>query len=152
MFGHGNSLLNGIQQDRLSNGVAAGTTLITSSALALKFKKNILVQFLIGTITATAVTKCKLQASADGGSTYNDVAGSGVDLTPSTDDNKIVSLELINPNYAWTHIKALVVRGTANCVVDGIVALSAAGKSEPVPVTGIHASSKRLITPDLGTP
>lgn len=150
MHGHGSSLLNGVQQDRLSNAVAAGTSLITGTAISCKHKANLLFIFLVGTLTATAVTKCKLQASTDGGSNYNDIEGSGVDLTPTTDDNKAIGIELINPLPTWTHVRPIVSRGTANAVLDGILCESTGQRSEPV-TSGVHASSKRLITPAVGT-
>ena len=88
------------------------------------------VQFIVtfGTITATAVTSCKLATSSDD-SSFNDLAGTAITVADS-DDNQAVVLDLIRPQERY--IRCTVDRGTANAVIDGIVAVQYLAHREPV--------------------
>ena len=111
---------------RVMNAVAAGITTQNSTGVNLaadpgpKFHS---VKFiaLIGTILATAVTSIKAQQSSDDGAgdPYSDIAGSSVTI-PDTGDDAAYFLDVIRPNKSW--VRCVVVRGTANATIDGVIA------------------------------
>ena len=117
------NLGNAVKFIRVMNSVAAGTgDTQTSSAVDTAGFDGCLFAVHLGAITATAVTTVKAQQSSDDGATdaYADLAGSA--QTPAdTDDNKIVLIDIFRPQERY--LKALVVRATANVVIDGIDAI-----------------------------
>ena len=86
---------------------------------------------LFGTIDPSAVTTCKLQQSSDDGSldAYSDLTGTSIAVADD-DDNQVVALEVDEPLKHY--VRCVVSRGTADAVVDGIVALQYNADSEPV--------------------
>ena len=113
---------------RVSNAVAAGTTTVNSSSVDMKGFDAVAFVVAFGAITSTAVTSCKLQGSTDD-STFVDLESTGVTVA-DTDDNKIFVLEQDRPRYRY--LRCTVVRGTANAVIDGIVAHQLKPQVEPV--------------------
>lgn len=146
-------LINFLVFSRLKNAVAAGTTTQTSTGLSCGVGSSFLFGILMGTITATGTPVCSIQVSTDGGSNYSDLEGSGITLVASTDDNKLILLELDLPKVSWTHVRVQVTRPTANAVIDGIFSCHYGAKNlQPrTQGTGVHASSKYLVTPAVGT-
>lgn len=124
---------------RHNGAVAAGTSDIDPSA-GVDCNGFDSVTFIVafGAITASAVTSIKLQQSSDDGSSdaYTDVAGTSVTVADD-DDNQYKYVELINPQERY--VKCYVTRGTANAVVDGIVAvLHGAGNQPTTQPTGVE--------------
>ncbi len=120
----GNNLSTGVKVVRVSNAVAAGTSLITPAAgvqLTGGFQ-GVRFLFLFGTLSAGAVTSCKVQESNDGGvlDPYADILGSHVTVVQATGSNQIAWIDVYRPAKTW--ILPVVVRGTGNAVLDGIVA------------------------------
>lgn len=143
-------LINELEFTRIKNAVAAGTSTVLSSAISANGADNFLFGILLGTITATSVTVISVQASLDG-ITWSDLAGSGVTVVPTTDDNKMILIEVDLPVVAHVSFKVQILRGTANCVVDGIFVCRRGRRLEPVSQgLQVHASSKYLITPPIG--
>jgi len=116
---------------RVSNAVAAGTTDINGSSVDMTGFDAVTFYFLFGAITATAVTACKAQQSGDDGSAdaFADLAGTSISVADD-DDNKVVALEITNPRERY--VRPVVDRGTANAVLDGIIAVQTRAKAEPV--------------------
>ena len=145
-------LLNVLEISNLKAAVAAGTTTQTSSGLSCNGADNFLFLVLIGTITATGVPVISVQGSTDGGSNYNDLAGTGVTLTATTDDGKIIAVEIDLPDPSFTHLRVQVTRPTANAVIDRILGFRHGRRLQPVTQgTLVHASSKYVISPLAGT-
>jgi hypothetical protein len=84
-----------------------------------------------GAITATAVTSIKLQQSSDDGAgdAFADIAGTAVTVADD-DDNKLVYLDI--QHQTERYLRVVVDRGTANAVVDGIVAIQYGPANAPV--------------------
>lgn len=116
---------------RVSNAVAAGTSDINSSSVDMSGFET--VQFIVafGAITATAVTSIKVQQSSDDGAsdTWADLAGSAQTVADD-DDNQIFQVEIHQPRERY--LRCVVDRGTANAVIDGIVAIQGGAQKTPV--------------------
>lgn len=111
------SLIGDVKTTRVSNAVAAGTTLITSSSVSMVGFRNAKWEVHFGAITTNAVTSIEIHESADD-SSYTAVAGTNK-VVADSDDNKIVQVELLDPQNKF--YKCLVNRSTQNAVVDTIV-------------------------------
>jgi hypothetical protein len=111
---------------RVSNAVAAGVTLVTGTHVDLSAGYDgVLFLFALGTLTAGQVTSFKAQ----GGSLANDsdmadlagTAGGAALVVADTDSNKLFALDIYAPQQRY--VRPLILRATANAVVDGIFAL-----------------------------
>lgn len=150
MSGHNLSLH--ISPVRISNAVAAGTSTVTSSALDMLDYDGVLFVISLGAITATSVTVAKVQQSSDDGSAddYTDLAGTAtVTPTPSTDDNKVLLIDIYKP--AKRYLKAVVTRTTANCVIDGILAIRYHGHVQPAALDATVKALEVFNQPAEGT-
>jgi hypothetical protein len=144
------NLSKSVKVTRVMNAVAAGTSEQTSSALDMAGFES--VEFLVsfGTITAGAVTSIKIQQSDDDGvaDAYSDLLGSSLSIA-DTGSNKMLVYDLVKPMKRY--IKILVERGTANAVIDGIVALQYGPRHMPVVHSTTVAGSELNISPAEGT-
>jgi len=122
------NLLNNNKLTRVNNAVAAGTTDVESASVDMKSFESVTFLVAFGAITATAVTSVKVQQSADD-STFNDLAGTGVTVADD-DDNQVVAVEVHAPLDRY--VRCVVDRGTANAVVDGIIASQSGPDAAPV--------------------
>lgn len=117
---------------RHSNAVAAGTTDISpANGIDMQGFDGVLFIVPFGAITATAVTSIKAQQSTavDGtGDAFADIAGTAVTVADD-DDNKIAYLDVVRPTERF--VRLVVDRGTANAVVDGIIAIQYKARSKP---------------------
>ena len=125
------NLTTGGKVTRVSNAVAAGTTDVNSTGVDMQGFESVTFYVLFGAITATAVTSVKAQQSADDAASdaYADLEGTGVAVADD-DDNQVVALEITNPRERY--VRCTVDRGTANAVIDGIIAVQTGPVSEPV--------------------
>lgn len=115
---------------RVLNGVVAGTSDQTSSAIDTAGYDGVKIVTALGAITAGAVTSVKLQQSSDDGSAddYSDILGSGQSFA-DTDDNKVAVHDVFRPQKRY--LKVVVDRGTQNAVIDSIVATLYAARKLP---------------------
>lgn len=104
---------------RHSNAVAAGTTDVEPTGIDTAGFESCLFAVSFGTITSGAVTSIKLQQSTDN-SSFADLEGTAVTVA-DTDDNKVFWLDIHRPRERY--IRCVVDRGTANAVVDSILAI-----------------------------
>lgn len=84
----------------------------------------------VGTLTATQVTKMRLEYSSDGSTDAGDVEGSEVGPLGDGDGNKLLISEVYRPKYRY--VRAVLDRGTANAVLNGIVAELYGAGDKPV--------------------
>lgn len=123
----GNLLSTAVKPIRVMNAQAAGLTTVNGSWVDLQNADGARFLVAFGALTATQVTYVKLQ----GATTSNqsdaadllDVDTGTVIRTANladTDSNKIVSLEVYKCKVRY--VRPVVVRGTANAVVDGAIA------------------------------
>lgn len=141
------SLLNEGKTTRVMNAQAAGTSNVNSSSLDMANFTNVVFIASIGTITATAVTGIKAQESDDN-STWADLANTAVAVA-DTQSNKMALLEVIRPIKRY--IRLVVTRGTANAVIDGVIAIQFAERKQPVTQDTTVAASEVWVSPVAGT-
>lgn len=109
---------------RVMNAVAAGTTNQTSSTIDTLGYTGCLLLAACGTISASAVTTLSAQESKDDGSSdaYTAITGAtSATYTPTTDNNKMVALDINRPRKRY--VQAVVNRATGNAVIDGVFAV-----------------------------
>lgn len=145
------NFLNSIIIDNIKAAVAAGTTTQTSSNISTNGADNFLFLILVGTITATGVPVISIQGSTDG-TNFNDLLGTGVTLTATTDDGKIIAIEIDGPLPAFTHLRVQMTRPVANAVIDRMLCIRRFGiRLQPTTQgTLVHASSKYVVSPPVG--
>ena len=139
-----------IKVTRALNGVAAGTSNQNGSVIDMSGFEGVQFVALFGAITATQVTSLKVQQGnlADG-SDMTDLAGSAHTALADTDGNKCLVTDVFRPQKRY--IRCVVKRGTANAVIDGVVALLYSPRVEPVTTDATVKSTKLLVSPDEGT-
>lgn len=136
---------------RILNGVVAGQTVQTSSAINMAGFDGCVFIAALGALTDDHVTTLKLQQSSDDGSTdaYSDLADSGTDNMANDDDNKLLVIDIFRPEKQY--LKAVLSRATANAVIDGIIAIQYAGRDCPITQGATVDQLITLVTPAEGT-
>lgn len=127
---------------RIANATAAGVTDINCDVLDMQGFRGVRAIALLGTLTATQVTKLIAYQSdtVDGTGDPFDKIGETVSALDA-DGNKILILEVCQPNKRY--IRFVVDRGTANAVLDGVVAELYGASVAPVdPSTTVSAQAK----------
>ena len=134
---------------RALNAVAAGTSVQNGSAIDMAGYDGVMFVASFGTLTASAVTGLKAQQdSASGMGAAADLAGSLVSV-PDTASNKVAVLDIARPQERY--VRPVVVRGTANAVIDGVIAILYKGNKRPSVHDATVTASKNLQSPDEGT-
>lgn len=136
---------------RVMNGVAAGTSVQTSSVIDMAGYDGVKINTAFGAITTGAVTSVKLQQSSDDGAAdaYSDLEGSSVTVADD-DDNQVVIHDLYRPQKRY--VKVVVTRGTQNAVIDGITAMRYGARKHPTTDDSATIVSRKLLaSPDEGT-
>lgn len=106
---------------RVMNGVAAGTSAQTSSAIDTAGFDAVKIYTLFGAIVSGAATSVKVQQSSDNDAdTYADLEGTSVTVADD-DDNQVVVHDIVAPRERY--LKAVVSRATQNATIDGIIAV-----------------------------
>lgn len=124
---------------RQINATAAGVTVLTgpNSFDMLGFDGVVFIAAL-GTLTASQVTFLGAQDSADGttwgavgtaAAPTNLIAGAQTPAALDADSNKLLVLDVFRPRRRF--VRAVLYRGTANAVVDGVVAIRYEAKKLP---------------------
>jgi hypothetical protein len=142
------SLAKNVAIDRVSNAVAAGTSDINSSSVDMEGFETVTFIVSFGAITATAVTSIQIDHSSDG-STWNPVLGSKVTV-PDTASNKVAIVEAVRPTLQF--VRCTVDRGTANAVVDSIVAVRSGPRKAPISQGSTIVGTTVVIGSTTGTP
>lgn len=138
---------------RVMNAVAAGTSNQTTSAVDTGGPDgfdNVAFLASFGTISGTAVTSLKAQQSSDDAvaDAYDDLAGSSQSVADTGSNGDIV-LEIVRPEKRY--LKAVILRGTANAVINGVWALLFHSRNKPPVQAASLLASKVLVTPPEGT-
>lgn len=142
------SLAQNAAIDRVSNAVAAGTTAVNSSPVDMQGFESVAFITAFGTISSGAVTSTQIEHSADG-TTWNPVEGSKVTV-PDTASNKVAINEAVRPTLRY--IRLTVNRGTANAVIDGIVAVRTRARKSPTTQGTTIVGTTVVIGTNTGTP
>lgn len=133
---------------RVMNAVVAGTTdTQTGTLVDTSGYEGVRFLALIGTVTGGGV--CKMHAEQGalvGAGDMADLAGSETGAAAS---NSMLGLDIYRPTDRY--VRPLLVRTTANVVIDGIVAELYGAHSKPVTADATVVSSKLLVSPAEGT-
>lgn len=123
-------LLNEIKITRVMNAVAAGTTDQNSTEVDMQGWDGVLFIAAFGTLTATQVTQIKAQQDVvTGMAGAQDLAGTLVGPLADADGNKCLVLDVYRPQERF--VRCVVDRGTANAVIDGVLAIQYRGRLQP---------------------
>lgn len=144
-------LTDNVKTVRVSNAVAAGTTNIDCTAVDLAGFDSVRFICLAGTLTATQVTSLKAAQSSDNGSSddWTDIEGSSAGPYTDSDSNDMLVLDIRKPGKQY--VRATVVRGTANAVIDGVIAELYNARDLPVTQDATVIDSHKLVSPAEGT-
>jgi hypothetical protein len=134
---------------RALNSVAAGTTNQNGSVIDMAGFEGVQFIALFGALTATQITSLKVQQGdlADG-SDMADLEDSLHTALADADGNKCLVTDVFRPQKRY--VRPVVTRGTANAVIDGVVALQYSARTEPVVKDATVKSIKTTISPEEG--
>jgi hypothetical protein len=124
------NLTYGCVTKRPVNATVAGTSAINGSAVDTLGFEAVRFVALLGTLTATQVTSMKIQGSLDGSTNWTDMGPSSTGNAADADSNKLLITEVFRPQYRY--LRPVILRGTANAVVDGVIAELFLPRVEPV--------------------
>lgn len=137
-----NQLMEEVKLVRLMNSVAAGTSVQNSTALDTAGYDGVVLIAAFGTLTATQVTSFKAQSgAASNGSDAADITGAATAALADGDSNKCLAID-IALSASKRYVRGVVLRATANAVIDGVWALLYKGKKAPV---DLDATVKELV-------
>ena len=124
-------LLKTAKFDRVMVAQAAGLTNINGDSVDMTDFESVTFVAAFGAIVATAVTGLKAQQSSDDGAAdaFADILGTAIAIA-DTDDNKILVLQIRHPTERW--VRPVVTRGTANAIIDGVIAIIGEPARPPV--------------------
>jgi hypothetical protein len=124
------TLLKLVDVRRAINAVAAGTSSQNGNTIDTLGYDSVAFVVAFGALTATQVTSIKLQSGdASDASDMADVSGATSGALADGDGTKLLALELYRPSKRY--VRVVVVRGTANAVIDGGIALLYRGAQLP---------------------
>lgn len=139
-----------VKVTRVKNAVAAGTTDVDGDVLDMSGYDAVAFVGLLGDVTATSVLSIEgRESDASNGSGSVQVTDSKTadyTATASDADNKLLISDVVRPNkrYVFPRLK----RGTANAVVDGILAIQY--RTGDLPVTqGSTVLAQALSSPEV---
>lgn len=125
------NIVTASKRTRCVNATAAGTTNVNGPVLDMQGFDSVVFEACFGALTAGQVTKIKAQAGnkADG-SDMADLAGAETVAMADADSNKMLVLEVFRMTNL-RYIRVVVERGTANAVIDSVVATQYHSHKQP---------------------
>lgn len=147
MNGNG-GLLERVEIQRVMNSVAAGTTAQNGTGVDMTGYRGVMFVLAVGTLTATQVTNLKAQQSSDN-SNWDDLEGTTVGPYGDDDDNDLLVLDVYKPTDRY--VRPVVGRGTANAVIDGVIAVLYDPIDVPTSQGATVIDSELHVSPDEGT-
>lgn len=142
-------LINCIKATRAMTSQAAGLTNVNSSVIDMQGYEGVQFTALFGTITATAVTGIKVQqGNQPDGSDATDLVGTALAI-PDTASNKVLVSEIYKPTKRY--VRLVVTRGTANAVIDGVLAQQFGARVLPPVNDTTVVASEYWVSPAEGT-
>ena len=148
------SLASSVKFSRQINATAAGVTAVNGSGVDMQGWDGVLFICAIGTLSATQVTSLKAQSDTQANfATAADTAGSNTGPYADADSNKMLVLDVYRP--AKRYVRPVVLRATANAVIDGVIAIQYKGGKLPLAAGLIDVTQKALktlVSPADGAP
>ncbi len=144
------NLLKAGKVTRVLNAVAAGTTAQNGTTLDMQGFDAVIFVAAFGTLTATQVTSIKAQQGLlSDASDMADLANTKVGPLADGDSNKLLVLDVIKP--VERYVRCVVSRGTANAVIDGVIAIQYNAVKEPTTQGSTVSASEVWHAPAEGT-
>jgi len=144
------NLAHNVKVSRVLNAVAAGQTAQNGATLDMSNFEGVLFVAAFGTLDADAATGIKVQQGAQANmSGAADLAGTALSIA-DTNDNKLLVVDVNRP--AERYVRAIVTRGTANTVIDGVIAIQYGTRVLPAAQDTSVAGSDAHVSPLEGTP
>ena len=136
---------------RVMNAVAAGTTDQNSSSVDMQNYEGVLFLAAFGTLTASQITQMKAQQSSDDGASdaFADLLGTLTGPLADADGNKLLVLDVFRPRERY--VRCVVDRGTANAVIDGVIAIQYGARKGETTHDVTVKSAETHISPAEGT-
>lgn len=140
------ALLHGAKFLTISNGAAAGTSLVTSDTFDSANFEDVVIVAKIGTITGAGTATLQVQQGDESdGSDAADITGASAVATGSADSDQLVVVDVYKPMKRY--ITVTVTRAAANSEVDGIVAVLKSARSMPVTQDSAHVAASTAVVP-----
>jgi hypothetical protein len=134
---------------RVMNAVAAGTSVQTSTTVDMQGYDGVMFIAALGALTATQVTSIKARQGALAAmSDAADLEGTLVGPMADSGSNKVLVLDVHRPRERY--VNCVVGRGTANAVIDSVIAIQYGG-SIPATQPSSVAFSEHQVSPAEGT-
>jgi hypothetical protein len=144
------NLVKGAKATRVSGPVAAGVTNVVGPTIDMLGFETIAVLLDVGALTATQVTGIKFQGgNLANGADAADLAGTKV-LFLDTESNTTMLAECVRPPFRY--ITPVILRGTANAVINYAAAIQSHGHRQPVVQDASVTHVGLTVSPALGTP
>lgn len=141
---------NKVKTIRAMNAVAAGTSDQNSSVVDTAGYEAVRFIALFGTLTATQVTSVKVQQGAlSDGSDMADLEGTSTGPLADGDSNKALIVEVVRPRERY--VRLVVDRGTANAVIDGVIAELYQPRVMPITQDTTVSAAEKHASPAEGT-
>lgn len=134
------NLSKNVKIDRVMNAVAAGTSDQNSASVDMAGFDGVMFIAFLGTLTATQVTLLTAQHSSDD-SSFANITGGSTSAMADGDSNKMLFVDVFKPQNRY--VRAVVDRGTANAVIDGVLAIQYVG--DKAPFTHADVSQSALV-------
>lgn len=130
---------------RVVNSTAAGTTGVNGTVLDQSNFDGVRFTASLGTLTSTQVTSLKAQqGNAANGSDMADIAGAVTAAAADGDSNKLLILDVQASLISARYVRCVVNRGTANAVIDSVIADQYQTRTVPTAQTGSTISQSLL--------
>lgn len=130
-------LTHEVKVTRVLNAVAAGTTDQNSAVVDTQGWDGVMFIAAFGALTATQVTLLKAQHGAQANlSDAADITGGATAALADGDGNKCLIVD-VRASSSKRYVRAVVDRGTANAVIDGVIAIQYRARHKP----GSHDTS-----------
>lgn len=130
---------------------AAGTSTINGSSQYIGAGQFSGVRYtcVLGTLTATQVTTLKIQGSLDGSTSWTDLAGTHAGPPADGDSGYTLITDAYRPGFPY--VRPVVVRGTANAVIQCVIGDFYLANVEPVTPDTTNAATTVTAYAQAGT-
>lgn len=126
------------------NAVAAGVTNQTGTHIDMQGFDGVMFVADIGALTATQVTSLKAQGgNASNDSDQADISGAATAAMADGDSNKVLVLDVFRPQQRF--VRPVVLRGTANAVINCVVAYLYRADKKPVVADATVSQSATVV-------
>ena len=143
------SLAQSTRITRVLDAKAAGTTDLEGTAVDMQTFEGVLFVAAFGALTATQVTALKAQQCPTSDGTFSDLEDTQVGPLEDDDDNQLLVLDVKNPLERY--VRCVIDRGTADAVVDGVIAIQYGPRKKPTSHGSTVSAAEHHTSPAEGT-